>query len=186
MARVRCRRCLRGGRGSTVCLITGAIAIFVDNTTTKVAAPILGGLFGVFFLGIGGAAVVFRKHVGGNVAACYVVSNKRAYIYDGRAVRAFAPLQLTRVKCEESVKFAGAGDLIFAYDFMGNPGVQLDREQADAADKHAGASGSSTPVGFLNINQVQLVRQVLHDFLIEPGLKKAKQKSKKKRRKFFG
>lgn len=169
-----------------VCLITGGIAVFVDMTAVRIAAPLIGGLFALLFGGVGVLAVVFRKNVGGNVAACYVVSNKRAYIFDGHsAVRAFAPVQLTKVHCKPSDKFEDAGDLIFAYDFMGDQGVQVDREQVESMKNTATGTGTSasTPVGFLNIGKVQLVRRVLHEKLIDPALKKAKQKKREKKRK---
>jgi hypothetical protein len=173
-----------------VCLITGGITVFVDKTVVRIAAPLIGLLFAVLFGGIGVAAIVFRKYVGGNVSACYVVSNKRAYICDGHsAVRAFTPVQLAKMKCEESAKFDGAGDLIFAYDFMGDQGVMVDREQVESVKNTGVGAGSSTPVGFLNIEKVQLVRRLMHDLLIDPGVKKAKKKTKtlrKKSRKFFG
>jgi hypothetical protein len=167
----------------TVCLVTGGIAAFADLGVGRIVAPIVGALFTLIFGGIGIAAIVFRKHVGGNVAACYVVTNKRAYICDGRsgAVRAFTPEQLANIRCELSAKFEGAGDLIFAYDFMGDQGVQVDREQIEALNTKG--AGSSTPVGFLNINQAQLVQRMMLELLIEPGLKEAKKKTKKLRKK---
>ena len=67
---------------------------------------------------------------------------------------------------------------------MGDPGVQMSRERAEALNTQ-GAAGHSTPVGFLNIDKAQLVQRMMLHLLIEPGLKKAKKRKKKTPRNFF-
>ena len=66
-----------------ICLITGLVGLTSNDAAVKIVVPIIGFVVAVIFCGVGLLAVIFRKRMGGNVAACYVVSNKRAYIYDG-------------------------------------------------------------------------------------------------------
>jgi LSD1 subclass zinc finger protein len=67
--------------GLAVCLITGGIATFaMDQMLGRIITLGFGALFGLIFPAVGVLAIVFRKRIGGNVQACYVVTNKRAYI----------------------------------------------------------------------------------------------------------
>jgi hypothetical protein len=168
--------------GVSVCLGTTAGAIFgATETMMRVVLGGIGALFLVFFGGIGLLAIIFRKRIGGNVSAIYVLTNKRAYVYDGiHQVRAFTPHQLEEMKCVESAKFPGAGDLVFAYDFMGDAGVQVSKE---SAQKYGTGQGQSNPVGFLAIADVQAVRDAINGLLVEPNLDKAEAKAKAKKKK---
>jgi hypothetical protein len=164
--------------GVGICLLTSGLAFFVVNqTAAKIMLPIIGGVFGLLFGAIGALAVIFRKRIGGNVQACYVVTNKFAYIYDAntQVVRKFSAQELEEMRCQESNSFPGAGDLIFTYDLHGTENVAVNKE---VKDKYGG-----TPVGFLNIEQVQLVRQMIEEVLIEPTIAKEKQKRKEKQQK---
>ncbi len=168
--------------GLSVCLGTGIPAIFTASEIgTRLVLAGIGVLFGGGFGGIGLLAILFRKRIGGNVAACYVLTNKRAYVFDGsHEVRAFTPTQLAAMKSEESSKFPGAGDLIFAYDFMGDAGVQVGRE---SAQKYGSSGGHSTPVGFLAIDDLDLVKQMVNEILVEPHLEKVEAKAAAKKKK---
>jgi hypothetical protein len=177
--------------GLSICLGTSGMALFVmEHTMTKVIMLGFGALFGLMFPAVGALAIVFRKRIGGNVNACYVVTNQRAYICDGSgpggggAVRAFTPQQLTDLRVEVSTKFEGAGDLIFAYDFMGEQGVMANKEALDRLESR-GHSARGTAVGFLSIANVELVRKMIDEVLVEPVVEKheAKAKARKKKQK---
>jgi hypothetical protein len=169
--------------GLSVCLGTGVGALVVGETLGKVAMAGIGGIVGLVFIAVGALAIIFRKNIGGNVRACYVLTDKRAYVYDGsHHVRAFTPEQLTEMKTEESTKFSGAGDLIFAYDFMGDAGVQVSKEAAQKYGKGGGGE-HSTPVGFLAIEKLDLVKRMVNEILVEPHLDKIDAKRKKKKKK---
>jgi hypothetical protein len=173
--------------GLGVCLGSGlSLLIPVDTVVMKIIFLLIGGLVGTVFTLAGVLAIIFRKRIGGNVAACYVVTNKRAYIYDGgHAVRAFTPKQLESMKVQGSANFPGAGDLIFGYDFMGDQGVLADKEDVDRFANTPGAGGgqSSTPVGFLNIEDVQIVKRMINEVLVEPAIDSADAKAKAKKKK---
>jgi hypothetical protein len=172
--------------GLSVCLGTGVgAAVAAKDMGTGLLLVAIGVIFGGGFGGVGLLAIIFRKNIGGNVRACYVLTNKRAYVYDGsNRVRAFTPEQLTEMKTEESSKFPGAGDLIFAYDFMGDAGVQVNKEDAQRYGKGGGGQ-HSTAVGFLAIENLDLVKRMVNEVLVEPHLDKidAKRKAKKKKAK---
>lgn len=174
--------------GLTVCLGASAAALVVNQGPLAAVAMIgLGSFFGLVFAGIGLLAIIFRKNIGGNVKACYVLTNKRAYISDGAAgggtIRAFTPEQLLKMRIEESSKFEGDGDLIFAYDVMGNEGVSTHKEELDRL-KGSGhnVSSQSTAVGFLNIENVTLVKKMINEILVAPAEDKAEAKAKAKAR----
>jgi len=169
----------------------GGSAFALLSSAEMMVKLIVGGFAAAAFLmfgGVGAVAIIFRKSLGGNAAACYVLTNKRAYIYDGsHHVRAFSPEQLVEMKSQEASGFPGAGDLIFAYDLMGDAGVQVDKETAQRA--HGPGAQPSTPVGFLAIQKLKLVRQMINEILVQPvldtmddkGRKKKKKKDKEKR-----
>lgn len=164
--------------GCGICL--GLALIPIDHLGAKLAAVGVGFVFALMFSAVGVLAVVFRKRIGGNVEASYVLTNKRAYIYDGKAVRAFTPQQLYDMNCQFNNSFPDAGDLVFAYDFHGEEGVMVDRH---GKEKYGGGKA----VGFLNIEQVELVKRVVEEVLIEPSRKKKKKKkSPTKNKKLFG
>jgi len=169
-------------------LVAGPIAILVGlgiftlmlfmpvqgNLGLKLGLIAVGAIFFLAFGGVGVLAIVFRKRIGGDANDCYVVTNQRAYIFvaHGKSVRAFSPKQLENMVCHTSSKLDGAGDLVFGYDLHGQ-GLLLD--QSRASEK------GTTAVGFLNIEDVQLVRQMMYDVLIDPQLDKAKKKRKQRR-----
>jgi hypothetical protein len=172
--------------GLTVCLGAAGASFVVNQGTMATIAMIgLGSFVGLVFAAIGLLAIVFRKNIGGNVKACYVLTNKRAYICDGAAgggtVRAFTPAQLLKMRIEESSKFEGDGDLIFAYDVMGNEGVSAHKEELDRL-KGSGhnVASQSTAVGFLNIEKVTLVKKMVNEVLVAPAVDKAEAKAKAK------
>jgi hypothetical protein len=165
--------------GLTVCLSTSSLAIWViEEMPARIVAPAVGAVFGLIFSLVGILAIVFRKRIGGDAKACYIVTNKRAYIYDGNTknVRAFTPAQIFNMKCLQSAKFEDAGDLVFKYDLQGQTGVEVGEELKDRY-------GGGVAVGFLNIDQVHLVRRMIQEVLIEPALAKAKEKKKKRTKK---
>ena len=124
----------------------------------------------LMFCTVGTLAIVFRKSLGGNVNACYIVTNKRVYIHDisSRATRAFTAEQVKDLRCIPSDSLAEAGDLVFAYEMHGQEGVLLDEHERN---KHGGEA-----IGFLNIEDVQLVRRLMFELMIEPELDRAKKK----------
>jgi hypothetical protein len=164
--------------GVGICLVTSGIGFFaVNQMAAKILLPVVGGVFCLFFGVIGVLAIIFRKRIGGNVSACYVVTNKYAYIYDSNSqvVRKFTARELEDMRFQESTSFPGCGDLIFSYDLHGTTNVEVSKE---VKDKYGG-----TPVGFLNIEQAQLVRKMIEEVLIEPTLAKEKQKRQEKQQK---
>ena len=175
-----------------ICLITGGIAAFVDSSVARIVGsayrPRL--WLGLCRHGRSRRSSSARRWGATSPPVTSSASTVSVSLMVAlNIIRTFTPPALApKMKCVESDKFEGAGDLIFAYDFMGDQGVQVDQEQIEAM-KSKGV-GSSTPVGFMNINQVQLVRAMMHDLLIDPGLKEAKKKTKilkkKMRRKNFG
>lgn len=163
--------------GLSVCIVTAVIPI--DNITYRLIAIGFGVLFALMFGVVGVLAILFRKRIGGNIENCYVLTNKRVYIHDGTKVHAFTAHQIDEMHTEASTSFEGAGDLIFGYYFMGQEGVLVNKLTSDLHG-HKTAGSPPTPMGFLNIEDLQVVRAAVEQYLIEPAGKKAKKKKKKR------
>jgi hypothetical protein len=156
--------------GVSICLGMGAFSFLTSDLAVRIIAGITGAIFGIMFLGGGILMLLFRRRMGGNAAACYVVTNKRAYIFEG-SVRAFSSAQLQKMSVEPSSKFDGAGDLVFAFE-----------RQYHQGGEHR------TNIGFLNIEKVRTVKKFIEEVLLEPALAKMKSKtsSGQKNKKLFG
>jgi hypothetical protein len=163
-----------------VCILVGAaigigmLFIPAGSTVAKLGFVGVGALFFLVFGIVGILAIVFRKRIGGNPEDCFVVTNQRAYIFDGagKGVRAFTAHQIDDMTCIASRNFDGGGDLIFGYEIHGQEGTLFGEAEKR---RHGGQA-----IGFHNIMQVQLVRQMLFDELIDPQLEKAKKKKQRK------
>jgi hypothetical protein len=174
--------------GLSGCIIGSVVgAVVAEQIATRILAVAIGAVLLLGFGGVGLLAILFRKRIGGNVNACYVLTNKRAYIGDGASgggtVRAFTAQQLGKMSAVESTKFAGAGDLIFGYEIMGQ-GVAADKDRLERlASTGHDVKSQATPFGFLSIEKVSLVKQLVNEVLIAPLLDEIDAKKKRKREK---
>jgi hypothetical protein len=135
--------------------------------------------FGGIFAALGLYMILRRKTAGGSVEVAYVVTNKHAYICDLAKddVRIIAPAKIGDLEVKES-KIEDAGHLVLFYELdaygTGTGGGVTFGTGGDAYQQ------AQIPVGFMNIEQVQLVKTMVREVLVDALEDKAKAKKKKK------
>ncbi len=134
--------------------------------------------FGLVFVGVGVFLILRRKSMGGSLDLAYVVTSKHAYICDLKSedVRIITPAKIDDLEVKES-KIEDAGDLVLFHE--------LDAYGAGAGGGVSFGTGGDAyqqaqiPVGFMNIEQVQLVKTMVREVLVDLLEDKAKAKKQK-------
>jgi hypothetical protein len=129
------------------------------------------GLFGVIFVLIG------RLDPGKSCRYCYVVTNRRALLVErvtrigsvGVRTTSYPPEKLVGLERVDHHTVAGAGDLIFEYDFA-LPGQSFDWKSGTMLNRTAGFGASNVaqrvPRGFFFLDQARDVERLIRTALL--------------------
>ena len=135
--------------------------------------------FGGCFFALGIYMILRRKSVGGSTELAYVVTSKHAYICDlaKEDIRVIAPAKIGDLEVKES-KIEDAGDLILFYELDAS-GAGVQSGVSFGRGGNSSYERMKTPIGFLNLEQVHLVKQMVREVLVDAIDDKKKAKKQK-------